>query len=73
MKTKLVGSCMAVCTVSLLFVSCESTNRITSAERRYKRPPAQNVHTYEGGEILARIQSHSGAGFDSSHSGFSRP
>lgn len=64
MKTKVLGSCMAVSTLALLFVSCESTQRVASAEKRWKTPPAQNVHQYEGGEIVRQIQQKGGVGFD---------
>lgn len=61
-------TCLAL---GVLLVSCESTNRLTASnERKVKTPPAQHVNSYEGGEMIKRIQQGGGSGVNDSSGNF---
>lgn len=63
--------CAAVLACGLLLVSCESTNRVVASnQRKFKRPPAQNVSSYEGGEMIKRMQQGGGSGINDSSGNF---
>lgn len=63
-----LGVVFVVCAGSMLFLSCTTAPRPTAAAKKQKRPPAQNVHTYAGGNLVRDMQRRGGVGIDSSHS-----
>ena len=56
--------------LSLLVVSCETTTTRTVASNKSKTPPAQHVNTYEGGEMVKRMQQGGGSGVADSQGNF---
>lgn len=63
MKTKLICTCGIATAVSLLLISCTTSQPTTVASvRRNRMPPAQNVHTSSGGNIILDLQQRGGQG-----------
>src|SRR4051812_17258653 len=59
---KMIGVTLGSVGLSLRFVSCETTTDRAVASNKSKTPPAQNVHPYDGGEMVKPMQQGGGSG-----------